>query len=109
VYNELIEFGSIHYTKNAAGQEIEEKEWREVYAKVLSVKRTEFYAAAMANIRPECVFRIPDRDEYRNEKVIRYKGVTYDVIRTYGKPGEKPLEITAEMRERDGNRTRGED
>lgn len=109
MYNDIIWLGSIRYTKNAAGQEIEHKEWREVFAKVLSVKRTEFYAAAMANIRPEYVFAIADRDEYRNEKVVRYEGQTYDVIRTYGKPGEKTLEITVRMRERDGNRVRGEE
>ena len=107
MYNDIIEFGSIRYTRNNYGQEKEAIEWREVYAEVASVTRSEFYAAAMANIRPTCVFAIADKDDYRNEKVVRYQGITYDVIRTYHAVGSYRLEITAEMRERDGNRTKG--
>ena len=92
MYNDIIEFGRIKYTKNEYGQEKETIEWREVYAEVTSVSRSEFYAAAMA---------------YQNEKVVRYQGLTYDVIRTYHALDNYRLEITAEMRERDGNRTKG--
>lgn len=107
MYNDIIKLGSIKYTRNEYGQEKETIEWREVYAEVTSVSRSEFYAAAMANIRPTCVFAIADKDDYRNEKVIKYQDITYDVIRTYCAVGNYRLEITAEMRERDGNRTKG--
>lgn len=107
MYNDIIEFGRIKYAKNEYGQEKETIEWREVYAEVTSVSRSEFYAAAMANIRPTCVFAIADKDDYQNEKVVRYQEITYDVIRTYHALDNYRLEITAEMRERDGNRTKG--
>ena len=37
MYNDIIEFGRIKYTKNEYGQEKETIEWREVYAEVTSV------------------------------------------------------------------------
>lgn len=107
MYNDIIEFGNVTYSRNEYGQEIRETVWREVFAEVMSVSRSEFYAAAMANIRPTCVFAIADKDDYQNERVIRHRGITYDVIRTHCKVGEYRLEITAEMRERDGNREKG--
>ena len=107
MYNDIIELGSVSYTQNDYGQEKETTTWREVYADVMSVSRSEFYAAAMANIRPTCIFAIADKDDYRNEKIIRYQGITYNVIRTHHKIGNYRLEITAEMRERDGNRAKG--
>lgn len=107
MYNDIIEFGSIKYTRNNYGQEKETVVWREVYAEVMSVSRSEFYAAAMANIRPTCVFAIADKDDYRNEKLIKHQGITYNVVRTHHGVGDYRLEITAEMRERDGNRTKG--
>lgn len=109
MYNDIIEFGSIKYDRNKYGQEIETVEWREVYAEVMSVSRSEFYSAAMANIRPTYVFAIADKDDYQDEKQIRYNGITYDVIRTYRGRDSYRLELTAEMRERDDNRERMND
>ena len=106
MYNDIIKFGSVKYEKNRYGQEIETVEWREVYAEVMSVSRAEFYSASMANIRPTCAFAIADKDDYQDEKQIWYNGITYDVIRTYRGRDSYRLEITAEMRERDDNRTK---
>lgn len=106
MYSDIIKFGSVKYEKNRYGQEIETVEWREVYAEVMSVSRAEFYSASMANIRPTCVFAIADKDDYKDEKQIWYNGITYDVIRTYRGRDSYRLEITAEMRERDDNRTK---
>lgn len=107
MYNDIIKLGRVTYKKNEYGQEIESVEWREVYAEVMSVSRSEFYAAAMANIRPTCIFAIADKDDYQSEKIIWHNGITYNVIRTHHGIGNYRLEITAEMRERDGNRKGG--
>lgn len=107
MYNDIIEFGSVKYTKNKYGQEKETIVWREVNAEVMSVSRAEFYSAAMANIRPTCIFAIADKDDYQGEKLIRHEGITYNVIRTFCGRDSYRLELTAEMRERDGNRTKG--
>ena len=108
MYDHIIELGGVTYRQNYYGQQIETVEWRKVFAEVKSVRQSEFYSAAMANIRPTCVFVLADKDDYRDEKQIRYNGRTYDVIRTYVGRDSYRLEITAEMRERDGNRTGGQ-
>lgn len=105
MYDHIIELGSITYTQNAYGQEVEAKTWKEVFAEVRSVSRSEFYSAAMSGIRPTIVFALADYYDYDDEKIIRYDGKTYDVIRTYRRADYDELEITAEMRERDGNRS----
>ena len=104
MYDHIIEFGHITYEKNDYGQEQESIEWKPVFADVMSVSRAEFYSAAMANMRPTCVFAIADIDDYNDERVIRFNGKTYDVVRTYRNQDSYRLEITAEMRERDNNR-----
>ena len=104
MYDAIIKLGSVIYTQNAYGQEVEEKVWKEVFAEVRSVSRQEFYSAAMAGIRPTIVFALADYYDYDNEKIIWYDGKTYDVIRTYSSGEDTEIEITAEMRERDGNR-----
>lgn len=105
MYDHIIELGRITYTQNAYGQEVETKVWKEVFADIRSVSRQEFYSAAMSGIRPTVVFALADYYDYDDEKIIRYDGKTYDVIRTYRRADFDELEITAEMRERDGNRT----
>lgn len=109
MYDAIIELGRINYTQNAYGQEVETKVWKEVFAEVRSVSRQEFYSAAMAGIRPTIVFALADYYDYSDEKIIRYDGKTYDVIRTYTGARGTEMEITAEMRERDGNRGRQEE
>lgn len=105
MYDEVIELGKVTFTKNKYAQEDETIEWREVFAEVNSVSRSEFYSASMANIRPSIVFVLADYYDYDDERMIRYRGKTYDVIRTYRSKDSTELEITAEMREKDGNRS----
>ena len=109
MYDDIIKFGRIKYSRNKYGQEKETIEWREVYAEVMSVSRAEFYSAAMANIRPTCIFAIADMDDYQGEKLIEHNNITYDVIRTHRGRDSYLLELTAEMRERDDNRSKGEE
>lgn len=104
MYDSIIELGRVNYVKTEYGQETEQVEWTEVFADVRSVSRSEFYNAAMANIRPTLVFALADYYDYDDERLIRYNGRTYNVIRTYVRPEQLEIEITAEMRERDGNR-----
>lgn len=107
MYDHIIELGTVSHTQNDYGQEQETVTWKEVFADVRSVSRSEFYSAAMANIRPTVIFALADYYDYDDERIIRYNGKTYDVIRTYIRGGETEIEITAEMRERDGNRSAG--
>jgi hypothetical protein len=67
------------------------KKRRKVYANVLSVKRSEFYAARQ--VGDNVVFTCEVRD-YRREKVVEYvhpgdrKPTVYEVIRSHSKNGE---------------------
>lgn len=55
---------------------------REVYANRKSVRQSEFYQAAMTDLRPEIMFEIRSA-EYEGEPKVRFEGRDYSVIRTY--------------------------
>ena len=56
---------------------------REVYCTVQSVSRSEFYTAMNAGIQPEYVFKLALAEDYQGERVVRYNGQKFRVIRTY--------------------------
>ncbi len=53
-----------------------------ILCKVKSIGRSEFYSAAMADLRPEIVFVI-HACEYGSEQEVEFDGEKYRVIRTY--------------------------
>lgn len=55
---------------------------REVMCNDKGVKRTEFYQAATAGIKPERSIELK-ACEYQNEEYFEYDGVLYRVLRTY--------------------------
>lgn len=57
---------------------------REVYANRRSIRQSEFYQAAMTDLRPEIMFEIRSA-EYQGEPKVRYEGRDYSIIRTYDK------------------------
>lgn len=54
-----------------------------VFVDVMSVTRTEAYAALAAGLNPDLVFRVIRRQDYDGQKRLEYRGVTYRVIRAY--------------------------
>ena len=56
---------------------------REVFCRISSAVRNEFYQAATAGLRPEWTVRLSDFAEYQGEKKVRYNGEVYAVLRTY--------------------------
>lgn len=56
---------------------------RDVFCRLESIGRTEFYQAQATELRPELKFVLPDYLEYENEYLVIYEGVWYRVIRTY--------------------------
>lgn len=65
------------------GRTITENIPREVFCKVSGVTRSEFYAAAAANMNPEITITLSDHMDYEGEKLVEYDGHQYSVIRTY--------------------------
>lgn len=64
---------------------------RDVFAKLLSIKRSEFYQAQAVGLYPTVAFEVY-RFEYNAEKIVEHEGVKYNVLRTYPIDGER-LEI----------------
>ena len=68
---------------------------RRVYCEVRSVNRQEFYAGMNAGVQPEYVFYLALAEDYQGERVVRYKGQKFRVIRTY-MTDDDGIEITCE-------------
>lgn len=65
---------------------------REVFARVGSVTRSEFYGFGQQSYRPELQFTI-FADEYQDEQECTYEGTVYVIYRTYRVPGSDDLEL----------------
>lgn len=63
-------------------------EGREVIAQQGGVSRNEFYKAAAVGMTPSVVFVVSEAD-YQGERLIRFDGKLYRVIRSYPLPNRK--------------------
>lgn len=91
------------YTTDAVGNKIPEEEKRQVFCRVRSVTRSEFYQAAQTDLQPEIVFVLSTFRDYEGEPDILYTDWTgkerrYSVLRTYRIPDSDELELTATER-----------
>ena len=74
---------------------------RTVYCTVQSVSRSEFYNALNAGVQPEYVFVLALAEDYQGERVVRYKGQKFRVVRTY-MTADDGIEITCERSDVNG-------
>ncbi len=74
---------------------------RTVYCTVQSVSRSEYYNALNQGIQPEYVFKLALAEDYEGERVVRYKGLKYRVVRTY-MTADDGIEITCERSDENG-------
>ena len=77
------------------------EEARTCWCTVQSVSRSEYYTALNAGIRPEYVFRLALAEDYRNERIVLFRGQKYRVIRTYVTEDDG-IEITVERADENG-------
>ena len=56
---------------------------RTVYCEVKSVSQNEVYQARATGLNPEYKLRLSHSFEYKGEKRCIFRGITYDIIRTY--------------------------
>lgn len=99
--DDVIKLVSISYTKDSYGNQKPVRTEREVFCKVQSVGRSEFYQAAQTDLHPSYVFVLSHYMDYLGETEILYKDWTgteknYVVMRTYRPQDSDILEITAE-------------
>lgn len=55
---------------------------RQVFAKVESINRSEFFNAGRIGLKPQYLFKVFKAD-YQGESIVEYNGQTYSVYRTY--------------------------
>lgn len=96
-----IKLIAVTYESDEYGNQKERTTERDVFCKVRSGTRTEFYGAGSEQLRPDYVFVLSDYREYQGEKFCKYvdfDGVEkiYKIIRTYMNGFE--LELTARER-----------
>lgn len=99
--DDVIKLISVSYTVDEYGNQVEQKTERQVFCKVNSVNRTEFYSAAQAGLHPNYVFTLSHYKDYHNEPLIAYTDWSgtkkeYTVTRTY--INGDSIDLTAEER-----------
>lgn len=75
---------------------------RRVFAEIRSVRQSEFYKALNDGIEPQYTFVLTDYADYDGEKLIKYNGKFYEVIRTYTPVDGQTIEITVKKYEVNG-------
>lgn len=74
---------------------------RMVYCTVNSVTRTEYYTALNVGIEPSYVFTLAMAEEYKGERLVKFHGQKYRVVRTYITDDDS-IEITVERSDVNG-------
>lgn len=59
-----------------------QRTYRQVFAKVESINRSEFFNAGRIGLNPQLLFRVFKAD-YQGESIVEYNGQTYSVYRTF--------------------------
>lgn len=97
MWKDVIELGNMTEAI-VHGEPIQTMVYREVFAQKMAVKRSEFYQAANAGLKPEVVFMVRS-SEFSNDERIRYPigdtGKVYAIIRAYDKGETTELTVSA--------------
>ena len=75
------------------GYNIKKEIRRDVFCRLESVGRREFYLAQTAGLQPEFKFVLPDHLDYSGEYLCIYDSDWYRVVRTYRKGQELELVV----------------
>ena len=81
---------------------------RTVMCTVESVRRSEYYNAQNAGYAPEYVFKLAITDDYQDERLVKFRGKLYRVVRTY-LTEDDGIEITVERSDERGTDENAED
>lgn len=66
---------------------------QQVFCKVKSVTRSEFYSASTAGLTPEIEMTISHSIDYNDQKLVEFHNRTYKVLRTYWDGDEVTLTL----------------
>lgn len=70
------------------------EEERTVMVQSRAITRREFYDAANQGLKPEVAIWLSSQYDYQGEKLVKFHGKTYTVLRTYQPAGSDELELT---------------
>lgn len=101
----VLELISVRQTRDAQGVLQTDETARQVFCRVDSITRQEFFEAGRAGLNPEWRFTVFAGD-YNGEQTLVYAGLRYGIYRTYRVPGTDYMELYAE---RKGGVDRGQD
>jgi len=94
--------GLVAETRSAHGvHEAITESVREIPAEIRSVTRSEYYNALNAGKQPELVFKLALDADYQDERILRYGGKRWRIVRTY-LTNDGGIEITAERSDENG-------
>lgn len=96
----LIAYGEPTYDEDR--NETLETFEREVYVQPRGVYQAEYYNAAQLGLRPSITLEISSRDDYNDEKVLRYQGREYSVIRVDWSAQRDKISLVCEERVNNG-------
>ena len=94
--DDVINLITVTSDQDEAGVSRQSYAEREVFCKVSSVTRSEFFAAGRSGLNPEYVFSVFAGD-YDGEELLSYRGLSYAIYRTYRKEGDY-IELYAERK-----------
>lgn len=93
----------VHRKLAEDGYTVEKETRRDVFCRLDSVSRSEFYQAQATDLRPELVFVLADYLDYDDEYLCIFDSVWYRVIRTYRKGQELEIVVQKASREEVGS------
>lgn len=103
MYDDELILISMQYTSDEIGNQVPNLERRAVLCYVRSIGRSEFYAAATTDLKPEVAF-VVNKWDYNKENVVEYNGERYKVLREFPFPGtHEEIELTCELERAGGN------
>lgn len=82
-------------TPDEIGNQLTGKDQRQVYCRTRSLTRSEWYGASQAGLNPSLVIILSNSMDYEGEKIVKFHGELYSVLRTYQGTGDA-IELTLE-------------
>lgn len=89
-------------TYDTYGNEVITYTERQVYVMPRGVYQSEFYNAAQAGLHPSITFMLTNREDYQGERLIKYNGQLYNIIREDWTPQKDRIFLICEKRVENG-------
>ena len=94
--------GNPRVTYDEYGNEILTYSEYDVFVTPRGVYQAEFYNAAQAGLHPSITFELNNKIDYHGERLIKYQGVIYNVIRVDWTGQKDKLALICEERVKNG-------